>query len=93
MEMCKEGIDNLREAILKRAIKDYASQFKHMYKTYLSKGASIPGRKETKSYIEYEYYRSRDFFFGSWFDLLCNINGSYIIESVEKEVVKEVKGA
>lgn len=66
----KEGFENLANAIILQAVKDYRKALK---------GYSINGRNYS-SVVECER-----FFRSEWFRVLTNVNGEYLITNIRKE--------
>lgn len=70
--MTKKGIENLTQAIVLRAIRDYKSAMR---------GKCLAGIKP-----DIMIYRCENFFKSEWFVLLTNdnINGGYLIKQLQK---------
>ena len=86
MEICDEGLDNLREAIVRRAIEDYELAYVRIYQNYILRGKPFPTRKQDHCDKYINYYRLRDFFNSQWFNDLCNLDPDFVMDNVEKKV-------
>ena len=68
--MTDEGVNLLREAIVGQAVKDY------------KKLAS--GKKRHPKYGLYTEKELKEFFTSSWFSLLVNMDGEWIMNEIER---------
>lgn len=74
------GLDGLRIAIVKQAIMDYESSLKRMNEIRSKSGDDFWITNRMKTECE-------RFFLGTWFSMLCELSGAYIMDLVEKEVM------
>ena len=73
-EMNQQGLEDLSNAIILQAVKDYRSALA---------GGSVNGR-DSKSVIE----ECERFFQSEWFNVLTNVDGMIIIANIRKEFEK-----
>lgn len=73
----KENYERLAEAIVSKAIADYRSAYRRQLKH---------GEGTTFRTKELE-----DFFKSDWFKMLCNLDGQWIIESVQAQIRDELE--
>ena len=72
MDIEREGIENLTNAIILQAVKDYRKALK---------GLSLNGKSSTAAIADCER-----FFRSDWYRQLTNVNGEYLIATIRKEL-------
>jgi hypothetical protein len=72
----EEGIENLTNAIVLQAVKDYRRALK---------GFSLNGKSSTAVIADCER-----FFRSAWYRQLTNVDGEYLITNIRKEVKNDV---
>lgn len=74
-EICKEGLDNLRYAVVELAVKDYRA---------LLLGKKIPTADCNISELE-QFFRS------GWYRTLCDYDGEKLMSRIKEQVQEERK--
>ena len=87
IELTEQGVNNLRIAIVARAVSDlqfYGSRLKKMQKR-LDAG-EVFTRKENDTYLTYKQQvdDAEEFLRGKWLTMLCDLDGEWIINQVER---------
>lgn len=77
--MDKSGIENLKYAIVRQAIREYTVAFKKWL------------RKPDDGINNDRLKELRKFFFGDWYKILCDIDAEWLIRRLEEKVRKERK--
>lgn len=77
LDITDNGLHNLAEAIIRRAIIDYKAAYRNFY--------TDPFKEENKNDLE----EVESFFLSDWFETLSDLNGRLIIEKIQKQVKNE----
>lgn len=72
--MNEEGIYNLINAIIGQAVKDYRTALNDFK------------RNPKNAVAEDEIRRIEKFFRGSWYEMMTDVDGEYLIQKIKKEV-------
>ena len=93
MELTKRGCDNLREAIVEQACKDYLELKEHLYllENYRWVLDMSKSREELMNEFTWKLNEIVNFFNSEWYKMLCSINAAWLIRNLDEKFETETK--